>query len=142
MEAINVAISELKKKIEPQLETVIINNLSFKMEIDSGADVSAISKKYYDKFFSKIPIRPSKIFLRAYDKQKLPAIGYIQVEAKKDDIKINENLYIIEKGGKPILGRIWLHEFGMWPLTFEKKITAKYYVKKKQRGKTRTRAKK
>lgn len=45
-------------------------------------------------------MRPSKISYdkRAYDNQKLLIVRYIQIETqKKDNIMINENLYVIEK---------------------------------------------
>ncbi|XP_046424706.1 uncharacterized protein K02A2.6-like [Neodiprion fabricii] len=88
------------------------------MEIDSGAGVSAISKNCYEKWFAEIPLITSKISLRTYDKQKLPPLGYVQVEAEKNYVKSKELLYVVSEGSWPIMGRNWLQAFGMWPLVF------------------------
>ncbi|XP_046595336.1 uncharacterized protein LOC124294411 [Neodiprion lecontei] len=109
---------ELKKKVNPQFVTIKVNNIPLKMEIDSGAGVSAISKNCYEKWFAEIPLITSKISLRTYDKQKLPPLGYIQVEAEKNCVKSKELLYVVSEGSWPIMGRSWLQAFGMWPLVF------------------------
>ncbi|XP_046604994.1 uncharacterized protein K02A2.6-like [Neodiprion virginianus] len=44
--------------------------------------------------------------------------GYIQVEVEKNYVKSKELLYVVSEGSWPIMGRIWLQAFGMWPLVF------------------------
>ncbi|XP_046612657.1 uncharacterized protein K02A2.6-like [Neodiprion virginianus] len=96
---------KLKKKVNPQFVTIKVNNIPLKMEIDSGAGVSAISKNCYEKWFAEIPLITSKISLRTYDKQKLPTLGYIQVEAEKNYVKSKELLYVVSEGDDDVTKR-------------------------------------
>lgn len=65
--------------VSPQLERISINNVPIEMEADTGAAVSAISKKDYDTNFAEVPIRMTKRKLCAYNKQPIPTLGYIEV---------------------------------------------------------------
>lgn len=106
--------------VPPHFETIKINDIPLRMEVDSGAFISAISLENYQKYFAHIPIKESKITLRSYDGTIISSIGLIKVSIFYDRLIENQDLYVIHKGGHPLIGRAWLKILGMWPLKFEK----------------------
>ena len=84
--------------VPPHFETIFVNNVPLKMEVDTGALISAISYKMYQKYFSNTPLDKSKLLLKSYYKQIIPAVGVIKVSINRDKLIENQLLYIIEKG--------------------------------------------
>lgn len=106
-------------RIQPHLEKIKVNNVLLQMEVDTGAAISAISKDCYKKNFSEIKLQPVKTSLRAYNKQPIPTLGYLNVKIEREQVCSAQILYVIEHGGLPIVGRDWLDALKMWPLKFE-----------------------
>lgn len=116
----NVSV-ETPEMVEPHTETLIVNDREFKMQVDTGAAISAISEACYKKYFANVSLKPSGILLQSYNKKEIPATGIIKVFVKKESNAKPQklSLYVIKGGGGPILGRNWLQKLGMWPIKFE-----------------------
>ena len=101
------------KRVPPHVEVIEINDICIKMEVDSGAVISAISMEAYKEYFSKLPIEKSNICLRAYNKQNIPTVGTMTVCIEREVTVDEQILYIVNNGEDPILGHDWLVKLNM-----------------------------
>ena len=106
--------------VEPIFETVLVNKIPIKMEIDTGAGISAISDEVYEQKFLELPLKIIDSPLKAYDKHKIDVVGYLRVDIERQRIHSKQVLYVVRNGGPPIIGRNWLYDLGMWPPNFFK----------------------
>lgn len=117
---LNVGSREEKDRdaIEPHKEIINVNNIPVEMKTDTGATIAAVSEADYNRYFPKETIHETKTRLKAYNKQLIPALGYLKVKIERDRTVANQVLYVIRGGGAPIVGRRWLRALGMWPPRF------------------------
>lgn len=95
----------------PYYANLKIDNIDHKFEIDTGSRISAISKSYHDKFFSKYHMEKKSLILKSYTGDIIQTMGYILVNVACGSKSANSlKLYVIENGGPPLMGRIWLKE--------------------------------
>ncbi|XP_060800357.1 uncharacterized protein K02A2.6-like [Amyelois transitella] len=102
----------------PYFCELLVNNKKVLFEIDTGSRISAISKSFYDRFFSSIPIIIDKMKLQSYTGDAIVPLGRIDVCVRcvGDDNTGRPSadallpLFVIERGGPPLLGRRWLRE--------------------------------
>ena len=52
-----------------------VNNKHVIMEVDTGAAVSLISHKTYQKFFASVPLQKSTIKLSTFNVESIPVVG-------------------------------------------------------------------
>lgn len=104
-----------ERTVGPHYETIKVNNIWLKMELDTGAAYSAISRKEYEKQFSTLQLSKASRTLNAYKKTPIRSVGYIMVNIENNNIKAQRILYVIPGGGPPLLGRSWLEALKMWP---------------------------
>lgn len=98
---------------KPLLVDVTINNKMHKFELDTGASVSVISATYKNKHFPQLELRKDNKNLYNYDGNKIVPLGYLTVEVKYNDQCCYLNLYIIQNGGPPLLGRDFFSRFNL-----------------------------
>lgn len=94
----------------PYYASVNIENVTCKFEIDTGSKISAISKRFYDKHFPHLPIIDKLLTLRSYTGDVIETVGYIVVNVIYATKQAKLNLYVIEKGGPPLMGRTWIKQ--------------------------------
>jgi len=109
-------------KIDPMYVTVTVNEKPVKMEVDTGAGVSIISEATYRSIWKKgqaPPIQPTKINLRTYTGEVVPAAGKLQVEVKHGQEQKNLSLVVAQGKGPSLLGRDWLAQLRLdWKAIF------------------------
>lgn len=103
----------------PLYITVFCNNVSLRMEIDSGACTSVIHMNTYNSMFSQLQLKSSGRQFRVVSGQNVNVVGYIDVL-----VRLNGNgkevpllLYVItgDLNFTPLFGRPWLDAFfGDW----------------------------
>ncbi|XP_047998120.1 uncharacterized protein LOC125235564 [Leguminivora glycinivorella] len=80
------------------------------MEIDTGCAVSCIGRDTYNKYFKHRPLEQFPLVLTVYDGRPVRPLGVIRPVVRfKNQLKKLE-LFVIEGGTTPILGRHWLTE--------------------------------
>ena len=90
--------------------TIPVDDQLLRMEIDTGASFSIISKKtYLEKFFTK-PLQSSPVKLKTYTGESLPVFGSINVEVKYEKRKMSLSLLVAGLDGPSLLGRDWLSD--------------------------------
>lgn len=70
---------------KPLMVAVTIETQSFEMELDTGADVSLISKGTYLQFFKHIPLQESRTSLRSYAGNLIDVKGQMDVNVSYGD---------------------------------------------------------
>lgn len=93
---------------EPYLIHLNVSGKILNFEIDTGSKISAISKECYDKYFSNIQIVCKALKLKSYTGSVIKPLGYIVVDVSYLSIRKSLELYIIENGGPPLMGRTWI----------------------------------
>ena len=85
------------------------------MEVDSGAERSTVPTPIFsEKLASVCQLSPSSINLHQYDHSPLIVDGESFVEVQLHSRKIEASFIVVDISGKyPLLGRDWLHKFGI-----------------------------
>ena len=90
---------------------VLMNGIPLVMELDSGASVSAISSSLYERLFSNCQLIKTDLILKSYSGNAIIPIGKIQVNIKYNNKSELLEIFVINGGGPPILGRNWMKIF-------------------------------
>lgn len=97
----------------PYYMKLSVENVSVKFEIDTGSKISAISKRFYDKMFFKLPITNKVLTFKSYTGDYIQTLGYISVIVTYENNKSVLKLYVIKNGGPPLMGRTWIKQLGL-----------------------------
>ena len=92
---------------------VLLNGKPIKMELDTGASISLINHKLWKETLASIPLKESKVVLRAYTGHQLPVLGQTMVSVEVDGQVKNLPLVVTKGSGPPLLGRNWLSEISL-----------------------------
>lgn len=94
----------------PYYVSLKVDNESLDFEVDTGSKISAISKITYDKMFSHVNIVEKKLKLKSYTGGIIEPLGYIMVKVKYGLKAELLQLFVIDKGGPPLIGRTWIRQ--------------------------------
>ncbi|KAF3858878.1 hypothetical protein F7725_012079 [Dissostichus mawsoni] len=78
-------------------------NQSFEMIVDTGSSVSLLPAHVYETYFSHIPLKPTKVPLVTYSRQRIPVLGKLHLRAFHDGNTASATLFIV-KSGSILLG--------------------------------------
>ena len=92
---------------------VLLNGKPIKMDLDTGASISLINHKMWKETLASIPLKESKVLLRAYTGHQLPVMGQTMVSVEVDGQIKNLPLVVTKGSGPPLLGRNWLSEISL-----------------------------
>jgi hypothetical protein len=109
------------QNVKPFMIPMNVENKVTEMEIDTGASVSTISEKVYQKCYENVPLCKTECVLRAYSGETIPVLGEINVNVKHNEKMYKNMRLIVVKGNKPsLLGRDWLQEVKLnWENVFQ-----------------------
>lgn len=93
---------------DPFYVKLLVNDFKIKFEIDTGSKISAVSKIFYDKYFYNSRLNKCVLILKSYTGDVIKPLGYINVIVKYGEKSSQLKLYVIEKGGPPLMGRNWI----------------------------------
>lgn len=94
--------------------SVVINNASLDMEVDTGAAASVISEVTYNKLWvanQRPSLKHTNIGLRTYTGERLPIRGKISVEVCYQTQRASLTLLVIGGEGPSLMGRDWIGKF-------------------------------
>lgn len=93
------------RAVKPFTVDLIVENNNINFEIDTGSQHSVISKKVYSQLFSHITLKKNDISLTDYVGNEIEPMGKIIVNAEHKNKKFSMCIYVIDKGGPPLIGR-------------------------------------
>ncbi|XP_060810048.1 uncharacterized protein K02A2.6-like [Amyelois transitella] len=118
----NLVVSSYRGN-DPYFVKIRVNSEILQFEIDTGSRISAINNSDYELLFRNSKMHSDNLILRSYSGSKIEPLGYILVDIKFKDVTANNvRLYVIEKGGPPLLGRDWLKALKITQITVNKLI--------------------
>ena len=96
--------------IAPLVVSVQVDNKCLQMEVDTGASVSLISKKTWQKLWknSAPKLNPAKVTLWSYSEESIKVLGEMEDTVQYQDQKKKLNLLVVSGGCTSLLGRDWL----------------------------------
>ncbi|CAG9106017.1 unnamed protein product [Plutella xylostella] len=101
------------REYRPVSLTVKVENIFFKMEVDTGSALSCISKQSYLNHFKHVVLKQCELTLSFYDGSKIKPVGYLEVDVSYNGLTKKLDLYVIEGGTTALLGRQWLSELNI-----------------------------
>ena len=99
---------------QPLFAEMQINSASIRMEVDTGATLSIISRATYDATWSSEdapPIKLSEAKLHTYTGEEIPVDGAIDVEVAYRHQKASLSLVVVAGRGPSLMGRNWMEHF-------------------------------
>ena len=104
------------KFTNPYQTTITVNNQPLRMEIDTGAAVSLISKdqailmfsQILNKCFPRFSLEDSLVVLRTYSAQSIPVLGVISVDVSQPSYSGRLTRHVVPGSGSTLLGSDWL----------------------------------
>ena len=102
------------EELDPIFVDPVINGVKLRMEYDTGAACSVISKAIYDKSFSDLQLKPSKRVFRSYTGDLFSPIGSVYVSVTLQDQTWRDlELAVIERDEPPLFGRNWIRKMNI-----------------------------
>lgn len=98
------------KKCKPYTIGVTVDSKKLEFEVDTGSAISCISFNCYTKMFSHLPLINSNLIMNYYTGEKIYPRGKITPVVKYHNKQRRLDLYVVDKGNNPVLGRQWLQE--------------------------------
>ena len=99
-----------KKGHAPIQVSVMLDQKSCEMQLDTEATVSILPKTLYDQQFNQWPLQSTKVKLKAYNGVQIPVYGEVWLPVVYDEQKRVLPLIVVDGDGPPLLGRNWLKE--------------------------------
>ena len=81
------------------------------MELDSGAAVSLVSYKTYEKLLSNIHLDKSTTQLTTYSGESIKVQGVVNVDVNCEGQEATVPLFVVEENGPDLFGHNWLQVF-------------------------------
>ncbi|XP_063365892.1 uncharacterized protein K02A2.6-like [Cydia amplana] len=95
---------------------VSLNNKDTVMEVDTGAALSSMSYKDFQKLNTGCKIYKSKITMRTYTKEVFVPFGVAYVTCKCKDKIFDGKLYIMKEDLDAIFGRTWIRAINLFDM--------------------------
>ncbi|XP_047741571.1 uncharacterized protein LOC125179544 [Hyalella azteca] len=93
----------------PYVVNVQLNGKQVEMQVDTGAGVSIISSKKYNKLF-KEPLKPAQCLLSTYSNSVLEVLGKVAMDVVHAGKRLKLNIFVVRGDGPTLLGRDWLKQ--------------------------------
>ncbi|CAK1602122.1 unnamed protein product [Parnassius mnemosyne] len=107
------------KGTTPYFIIINVDGHRLECEVDTGSRISAISADFYKRYFSNKSLNVDNLILRCYSGSRIESLGYIYVEVQLGETRAkNLQLYVIKNGGRPLLGRAWMHALNIRQINF------------------------
>lgn len=113
LETDDYALYNLDCTISPVLINLMIENVPYTFNLDTGASYSVISEDFYITNFKYKTCMPTDKVFNLYNGDKIVPLGYISCQVTYENKTCNLCLFIIKNGGPPLLGRDFFNLFNL-----------------------------
>ncbi|XP_041787566.1 uncharacterized protein LOC121602873 [Anopheles merus] len=87
-----------------------VNNITMRIEVDTGSPLTIIGKQCYEKYFKHKPLQKCNVELVSYTNNAIEVLGTMKVKVDKEMLP----LYVVNLMKRPLLGREWLNAVPDW----------------------------
>ena len=88
----------------------VVNGVTLRMELDTGASVSLISEKVWREAFPEVELAKCDMLLKTYTGERLQVLGQMQAQVTYGEQKGCFPLLVVAGNGPSLWGRNWLTE--------------------------------
>ena len=99
-----------KDEHTPMHVSVMLDQKSCEMQLDTGATVSILPKVLYGQQFNQWPLRGTKIKSKAYNGVRIPVYGEVHLPVVYEQQELVLPLIVVDGDGPPLLGRNCLEQ--------------------------------
>ena len=92
---------------------MLLNNKPTEFSIDTGADVTVIPKVLFERMHSGTSLQATSLTLYGTSNQTLPVKGRFTGELKLGDTEVEEEVFVVRRLHRPLLGRPAIESFGL-----------------------------
>ena len=101
---------------------VFLTDFLTKKKKKKGSRISTISEDCYRQYFKGNNLTADRLNIRSYVGSKIESMGFIFVNLKLNGVSVSScKLYVIKKGGRPLLGREWIRVLGIYNIRIKSK---------------------
>ena len=86
----------------PRLMSLMLDQKSCKIQLDTGATVSVLPKVLYDQQFNQLPLRGTKIKLKAYNGVRVPDYGEVHLPVVYEQQELVLPLIVVDGDGPSV----------------------------------------
>lgn len=108
---ININFSESQLSTRKYFLEVLLQGKAQKFEVDSGAGLTLLPIKEFEKLQLKAPLQPTSVKFRSYTSGTFEPLGFVEVLVTCNSRTMKEKLYVVPNQFSPILGRGWIRKF-------------------------------
>lgn len=87
---------------------LMINNVPYQLELDTGAAVTVIPEEIWQKDLGSVPLQKSNVTLKSYSGHLIPVSRETAVYVKYGSQELDLPTIVTERKGVPLMGRDWL----------------------------------
>uniref|UniRef100_A0A5S6QMM6 RNA-directed DNA polymerase n=1 Tax=Trichuris muris TaxID=70415 RepID=A0A5S6QMM6_TRIMR len=89
--------------------TLIVNKAKVNFEIDSGSALTLINQEMFHRLWKdNLPVlRTSTLNIKTWSRESMTVLGSFRARVQYRDISHELDLFVLRKGGRPLLGRAW-----------------------------------
>nr|XP_050043718.1 uncharacterized protein K02A2.6-like [Dermacentor andersoni] len=98
------------QRSDPFTVPVNVDGVLLTMELDTGAAVSVISWREFQRLFPRKRLQPASLKLRTYTGAIVKPKGLAKVVVRHNDQCVELPLYVVDSTGPALLGREWLQD--------------------------------
>lgn len=95
------------------MKCIQVESKNIVMEIDTGSAISCISYDFYKSKFYGLPLLRTNVVLSFYSGARIAPLGKIVPNVKFRDKCLPLDLFVVERGHHPLMGRQWIYELGL-----------------------------
>ena len=106
------------QRVSPIQVKMRVNSVEMVMELDTGAALSVISERTYQKMWphGAPDLEPSTVSLHTYTGEQLEVLGSVSVQVEYKDQHECLPLLVVQGSGSSLLGCNWLQKLRLdWP---------------------------
>ena len=101
------------KSSDPFEVEMYLNDKPIRMEVDTGAAVSIISRSQQRQLLPNVPVLSSNIRLKTYTGERIDVIGELMVNISHHQQSESLPLIVVDEEGPPLIGRNWLRRINL-----------------------------
>ena len=101
------------KSSDPFEVEMYLNDKPIRMEVDTGAAVSIISRSQQRQLLPNVPVLSSNIRLKTYTGERIDVIGELMVNVSHHQQSESLPLIVVDEEGPPLIGRNWLRRINL-----------------------------
>lgn len=88
-----------------------VNGFNVVFQLDTGAAITAIPQRFYERHFAEVALKPTITILKGYAGETIEPAGSITVVLKIGHVEKAAGILVVPNGKRPLIGRDLIRKF-------------------------------